>query len=334
MRRFIVPLVLSASLALPSLAWRVRAEDKALAESLFNEGKVLMDAGKIAEACPKLAASLRAERADGTMLRLGLCYQQLGKWASAWALFKEVLPRAEKAGRKDRVDMAKKGIAETEPKLSRVTIKIESAARVAGMEVKWDDTVLEEGAWGTPLTTDPGGHTLSIKAPGKKPYAQHVDIGGVTSDNKTILVQQLEDEPLQKPPTPPVTAVQGSDKGNVVESETPNQRLKGYLAVGLGVVLGGVTIGARFAVKSANDDHFATCAQQTTPNCSDSEGVATVRTWEGISFATGGLALASLGLGIYWIATAPASKPKPQAGWNLAPTIGAKEQMLVLSGRF
>lgn len=301
-----------------------RAEDKAVAEGLFNEGKTLMDAGKIAEACPKLAASLRADRADGTMLRLALCYQQLGKWASAWALFKEVLPRAEKAGRKDRVDMAKKGIAETEPKLSKVLVDIRPSARVPGMEVKWDDTVLEEGAWGTPLYADPGGHTLTITAKGKKPYTQHVTILGGTSDNKTIFVEQLEDQPAAPPP--------GGGDVKPAPVDGSSQRLRGFLAIGAGVVLGGLAIGARFAVKSANDDHFATCAQQISATCSDADGIAKVRMWEGVSFAAGGLALASLGVGIYFVATAPSSKTS--AALTLSPSVGATHQMLVLGGRF
>lgn len=300
-----------------------RADDKAVAEGLFNKGKELMDAGNVAEACPKLAASLRADRADGTMLRLALCYQQLGKWASAWALFKEVLPRAEKAGRKDRVDMAKKGIAETEPKLSKVRIDIRPSARVPGMEVKWDDTVLEEGAWGTPLYADPGGHTLSITAKGKKPYTQHVTVLDGTSDNKTIFVEHLEDQPEAAPP---------SDL-KPVPADGSGQRLRGFLGIGAGVVLGGLAIGARFAVKSANDDHFATCAQQVSATCSDADGVAKVRMWEGVSFAAGGLALVSLGVGIYFVATAPSSKT-PTATLTLTPSVGATHQGLVLAGRF
>lgn len=110
--------------------------------------------------------------------------------------------------------------------------------------------------------------------------------------------------------------------------------MRGFIALGAGVVLGGVAVGARFAVKSANDDHFATCAQRVTPTCSDSEGVSRVRAWEGVSFTAGGLALASLGLGIYWIATAPSSSPKSGAALTLTPSLGVTHQMMVLSGRF
>lgn len=318
----LIAAVLAGVLPFSTLTSSVHAEDKALAESLFKQGKELMDAGNVAEACPKLAASLRADRADGTMLRLALCYQQLGKWASAWALYKEALPRAEKAGRKDRVDMAKKGVEDTEPKLSRVTIDIKALARIPGMEVKWDDTVLEEGAWGTPLVTDPGGHTLSIKAAGKKPYTQHVEINGGTSDNKTILVEQLENETAAPPPTVPD---KGVDNG---------QKVRGFVGIGVGVVLGGLAVGARFAVSSTNDTHFATCAQQLSATCNDPDGVSKVRMWEGVSFAAGGLALVSLGLGVYWVVTAPSSSNKSSATLTLAPSVGASHQMVVLSGKF
>ncbi len=184
--------------ALPVLR-SAHGEDKAMAVSLFDEGKKLMEAGKYDEACKKLEASRKADpSADGVVLRLALCYQALDRHATAWALFKESLVRGEKAKRKDRVDASKKGIAETEAKMTRVTINVTPEARVAGLQVSWDDKPLDEGTWGSAFPVDPGAHKLTASAPGKKAFETTVQVGP-TAEKKTVDVPKLEPEAKPAP---------------------------------------------------------------------------------------------------------------------------------------
>src|SRR5579863_8091245 len=62
--------------------------DYKLADSLFDEGRTLLEDGKITEACAKFAESFDKNRnAVGTIINLAQCKARLGKIASAVAMF-------------------------------------------------------------------------------------------------------------------------------------------------------------------------------------------------------------------------------------------------------
>ena len=65
--------------------------DKPAAEAAFLRGKELMKEGYLAEACDAFARSQRLDPQLGTQYNLALCYEQLGRTASAWALYRELM---------------------------------------------------------------------------------------------------------------------------------------------------------------------------------------------------------------------------------------------------
>src|SRR6476619_3478469 len=80
------------------LAGTASAGDKALAESLFDAGRQLMQAGDFQQACPKFAESQRQDPSPGTLINLAKCYEGLGRTASAWADDKEAATLARTMG--------------------------------------------------------------------------------------------------------------------------------------------------------------------------------------------------------------------------------------------
>ena len=61
----------------------VSATDKSAAQTLFDEGRRLMDQEKYAEACARFADSQRLDPGGGTLLNLASCHEKLGKTATA-----------------------------------------------------------------------------------------------------------------------------------------------------------------------------------------------------------------------------------------------------------
>ncbi len=313
-----ISMTLVLALAMPALP--AIADSGATAEALFQEGKTLMEQGKYAEACPKLEASLELDRtAGGTVLRLAACYQAMKKWASSWSKYNDALSLAKRPpGRPDRIEAAAKGIAEVEPNLSRVTIKVAAASRVPGLEVKLDNSPVPEGAWATATPIDPGSHTLSAAAPGHKPWQTTFTIV-VTAENKTIDVPMLE-----------------TDSGSTsAAGESKSTKTAGYVAIGTGVVLIGAGVASYFKAWSERDDYFESCKQQPVIVCDDPPGRSRVRTWEAISFVAGGVGLAAIGIGVTLLVTGKPSESKP-AGARVvaAPSIAATGGGLAVIGEF
>jgi hypothetical protein len=322
------------SIALASASVPALAEDKAMSVKLFDDAKKLMDAGNFAEACPKLEASRQMDpAADGVVLRLAACYQSLGKWAKAWGLYKESLVRAQKAKRQDRIDASKKGIAETEPKMSYVIVRVSGDGQVPGLEIKWDDKPLDTGAWGSAFPVDPGEHTVAASAPGYKRWDAKLSIS-VTSESRTIEVPKLEIVPA---PAPAVTSAPPSSIAPPVaplpSGDAKSTNTVAYLAIGSGVVLVAGGVGAHLMARSARDDYFAGCAEQRTVTCEDAAGRSRVRTWEAVSFVAGGLGLAAIGVGVVLIATRK-NEASPKSALVASPMLAGSGAGFSLVGTF
>src|ERR1700689_153733 len=88
-RNLLAPLVV-ASLAVgrPALADE-SAENRAAADALYEQAGKLAEAKRWGEACNALEASLKLDPAYGTLMRLGSCYEMVGRNASAWSSYND-----------------------------------------------------------------------------------------------------------------------------------------------------------------------------------------------------------------------------------------------------
>jgi serine/threonine-protein kinase len=183
---------LAASTLLTSPAWS-QTEDKAGATLMYDEASKLMAAGKTEQACAKFAESQRLDPQLGTLLHLADCQQKIGRTASAWANFREAAEIA--AHRSDaREKTAHARAAALEPTLSKMVIDVAPGAKSSsGLKVERDGIAVGSALWGTAVPVDPGAHSVTASADGKKKWSGTVTVaaGGQTA---SISVPELEPE--------------------------------------------------------------------------------------------------------------------------------------------
>jgi len=169
-------------------------ENRAVAEMLFFTARGLMEAGRYAEACAKLAESYRLDTASGTLLNLAVCHESEGRIASAWGEFRQALSDARKANRADREELAKEHIAKLEPELPFLTIVVPEFARVKDMEILRNGVVLGSGGWGTELPIDPGKVEIVARAPGFLPKTKTITI--LKKQHISTTIEKLDPAPI------------------------------------------------------------------------------------------------------------------------------------------
>lgn len=295
-------------------------EKKAAAQALFDEARTLSASGKHAEACPKLAESLRLDPSMGTRFYLAECLEHTGKLASAWTYYLEVADGARAAGQKDREKFAADRAEALRPRLPRLSIQVPKAARAAGgLEIKRNGVVVGAAQWGVAIPIDLGPHAISARAPGKKAWATEV-IAKQEGESLAIVVPALAVP--ASPPPPRVAKIDPPAPPPPPPSAWPARRIGGVV-VG---VAGAASLVASFAVgaaaiskKSASNEPGGGCDEAT--NVCNAKGLATRN--EGLALATGSTVafvagLAAIGTGVVLIVTskphAPAAAIGPSGG--------------------
>ena len=247
-------LVLAASLAFGAASRPALAQlppEKA-AQKAFDEGMKLLDQGKAAEACPKLEESQRLDPAMGTQFRLAECWEKLGRTASAWALFRQVVSEAQAAGRDDRAAHATARATALEPRLTRILIVVAPSARVPGLIVRRDGAVVDEAQWGRGVAVDPGSHLVSATAPGKKTWEQEQQARSGTLEITIPGLEPGDGAPAAARPSVPVPAIDAPP-----HPDAPHRSLAPGLGLGGAALVG---IGAGIALVAAANGKKAEAA--------------------------------------------------------------------------
>jgi len=232
------------------------ADDKALATMLFQDGRTLMAAGRIAEACQKLAESQRLDPGGGTLLNLALCHEQEGRLARSWSEFKEAASVARRDGRRDRESEAASHIESLEPRLSRLTIVVPAGTQVEGLVIERDGHEVGPGAWSTAIPIDGGAHVVRATALGRDPFTATIAIAK-EADNQTVEIPVLATPVVVV--TPPRVRPPSVGAAPIAPTFTPARlRWAGIGAAGAGVVLlgtAGYALATALSAKNASNSN-------------------------------------------------------------------------------
>lgn len=300
-RKLAVSLLVMCALTVATPAARAQT-DLAGAEALFREGMTLLDAGRYAEACPKLADSNRLDPASGTLLALALCHEKDGKTASAWAAYIEAAGLARRDGRADREASAQKHAAELEAKLSRLTINVAPATRaLAGLELKRNGQLVLPSTIGTALPVDPGEQVVEATAPNREPARVTVTVAP-NGDRKAIDIPELV--AISVPPPPPPAPAPTPPPDEASEGMHP-RRTVGFIVGGVG--LASLAVGGLFGLQAMSkaDDSRERCP---TSRCSSRDAIelnddaGTAATLSNVFVGIGAVGLAA---GAFLVLTAP-----------------------------
>lgn len=320
-----LPLVAACTPALLMLAMRAgaaepTAADRQNAAALFNEGSALFKKGLYEEACKKFAESHEVDSvAGGTLMNLALCYETIGRFASAFEAFQDALSAALRDKRKDREETSRAHIADLEPKLSRIVIEVPQGARIPELVVARDGKPVPETVWGVAVAVDPGDHTIEASARGRKSWSASVKVGAVT-DAQTIRVPMLEaipagvvEPPIKKPPpwNPQPALPDATPSG---PSLVPGLVIggAGIVVIGIGAYFGTSAISKRHDVEHMCPDLHA-CTSEGKQLNDDALRSATYST---IAIGVG---LAATAVGVYFLVRSSSSPTAVRVGPRAAP---------------
>ena len=235
-------------------------EARVEASALFDDGRRLMGEGKYAQACPKLEESYRLDPGMGTLYQVSVCYEAIGRTASAWIGFRDIAVQAAREGQAERERLARGKATALEPKLIRLKISVPQGA---GVEVKRDGAVVSPALWGTSVPLDPGPHKVSASAPGKEPWEVTVQLdqqGATVNVDVPPLMEKKAGGTVTPPPPPPPD--KGTPTGTpppppppeVVPNPRPWQMPLGIALTAVGAVGVGVGIAVGVMAKSSYDN--------------------------------------------------------------------------------
>ncbi len=235
------------------------ADDRAAAETLFQDALQLVREGRYDVACPKLEASNRLDPAVGTLFNLGDCYEHTGRTASAWSSFGEARKLATRLddGRAAAAELRERALL---PRLAKLLLQ--AGALPEGLELLQDGKALDPALVGAAVPVDPGKHTIVARAPGQEPWSTVVEVpdqpGTVTLTIPPLAPKQGGDEAAPPP-----------EARSQVRSPLGGQQVAGIVvgSVGLaGVIVGGV-FGALAAGKVGESNPY--CTDEDPDRCTD-----------------------------------------------------------------
>ena len=311
-------LVFACSMGASSAAYaEPGVEDSALATLLFEQGRTLIAEGHIPEACLKFEESQRLDPGGGTLLNLARCHEQEGRLASAWSEFKLAESVARDGGRPDREAEAAYHISALEPRLSRLSIVVPTAARVGGLVIERDGREVGVGAWSTAIPVDGGEHVVRASAPGKQPFIAPLSIGREL-DSRTIEIPVLAAPATALAPprtAPPPAAIRAplAKPETLADTETFTPARLRWLGIGsaaLGVVAwaaGGYALATALDAKdaAAADCWVDGCGKTGLHRHSESVSRGNAATALGI----GGAVLVGTGVTLFYFGQRPSSQP-------------------------
>jgi hypothetical protein len=246
-----------------------------MAQALFTEGRLALERGDYATACPKFDASLKIVRRPGTLSNVAMCLEREGKLVSAMKHWKEAIDAMPPND--DRLPAARDRAAALSRKLPRLSVEV---PREAGLVVRIDAIDFDAAAVPSELPLDPGDHVITVSGPDREPRSLQVKLAEGERRSVAIAPAPRRAAPALAATTPGMSTM----------------RIAGLVTFGVGIVGAGVAVGTGAALLAKDGTIQRECPRQLcTP-----EGRAAIESTPPLFVANGvawGVAAAGLGAG-------------------------------------
>jgi hypothetical protein len=272
-------------------------ETRADAQRTFTQAQQLYDAGKTEAALEAFRSSHAAYPSPNSRLYIARCLRDLGRNAEAYAEFKAVLMDAAEADDADRyaqtLEAASLERASLRPRLGMLRLTVPDD--LAAVEVRVGGRVVRRADWGQPIPVDPGTVSVSVTAPGRRPFLRTYSVAAGERPAATVVLPPAEATSpgpapaAPAPPPPPVAA------------PWPTGRAVAIGSAGVAVV--GLAVWGAFALQArARYDHLrGECDGHCGPELHDSIDAGRTETLisqVGLGVGLAGIAGCILGLAL------------------------------------
>lgn len=306
----VVPILLAARAPV------ARGDASPQAEALFRDGRALMKAGKLAEACKAFAGSEHLEHNIATVMNLADCYEKNGQFASAWAAFLQADSQTRGDAAKASLNAtAKQRAAALEPRLSYLIINVPDESRIPDLVVTRDGLPVDPAEWNRAIPADGGDHEIAGKAPGHEPWSTHVTVGP-ERDKQSVEVPKFKSLPAMV--VKPATEIRVVAAPTAPSPWTTRREVAIGVAGG-GLALAGVAIYFGLDARNLRTEAVATCPPSScsTANAAQAQDqndrARRHALYANVGYAAAGAALA--GGVVLWFLGAP------EASVSIAPTL-------------
>jgi hypothetical protein len=321
--RVVLACSVGATFLAPAVYAQTLDEARANADALFREGQQLMTAGQMAAGCAKLEESQRIDPKLGRLLNVAYCHEHLGRTATAWSEYNQAAALALQVGQSDREAFARTQAGALARNLSFVRMDLTSAGDLSQVFV--DGREIARDQWAIPFPIDPGDHTLTFAAVGRKTRTQTVTIASPGTIG--IAVDALEPEAPEPAPSPSGRrqTIEATAEAPAREPSPSEARREGGGTRSLGWVIGAIGAGALgagvgFGLRAMSLQSQADPAHCPNRMCDpkgkalidDAQTAATIST---IGFIAGGV---GIGAGAWLILRSPAAPQGPHVAAYVA----------------
>lgn len=227
------------------------------AEALFRDGRQLIKAGKVAEACAAFEGSERAEHNVSTVMNLADCREKNQQYAAAWALFLQADSQTRSDATKQTVNgTAKRRAKALEARLSYLIINVPDESRIPDLIVTRDGAPVDPAEWNRAIPADGGSHVIAGKAPGHESWQTTITLRP-ESDKQSVEVPRFKALPVILHREAPRTVERAAAAPEPPLWTTRRKVALGVAGGGAAVGIAAIVLGA--GAQSLRNDAVATC---------------------------------------------------------------------------